>query len=141
MAGFLASKFKEHFYCPPGFNNHFGLNEAEYQSKLKNILLNGHDPENVILLEIDPLQQNTAIDFIITEKITGIAPLHIGDVRRDGRDLYYEKQGKKIAIKRIYNRVIFDELVKRTDLKLDFNLTEDVDVEWAGHPQLVFQDQ
>ena len=136
---FLAEEFKEHFYCPPGFNNHFGLNQEQYQSQLKRILLNGHDPENVILLEIDPLKQNTAIDFIITEKITGIAPVHIGDVRRDGRDLYYEKQGKKIAIKRIYNRVIFDELVKRTDLKLDFNLTEDVDVEWAGHPNWFFR--
>ena len=136
---FLAEKFKEHFYCPPGFNNHFGLNQGQYQSQLKRILLNGHDPENVILLEVDPLNQNTAIDFIITEKITGIAPVHIGDVRRDGRDLYYEKQGKKIAIKRIYNRVIFDELVKRTDLKLDFNLMEDVDVEWAGHPNWFFR--
>jgi len=136
---FLAEKFKEHFYCPPGFNNHFGLNQEQYQSQLKSILLNGHDPENVILLEVDPLNQNTAIDFIITEKITGIAPVHIGDVRRDGRDLYYEKQGKKIAIKRIYNRVIFDELVKRTDLKLDFNLMEDVDVEWAGHPNWFFR--
>jgi hypothetical protein len=136
---FLASKFKEHFYCPSGFNNHFGLTPEAYQSKLKNILLNGHEPENVILLEIDPLKQNTAIDFIITEKITGIAPVHIGDVQRDGRDLYYEKKEKKIAIKRIYNRVIFDELVKRTDLKLDFNLIEDVNVEWAGHPNWFFR--
>jgi hypothetical protein len=136
---FLASKFKEHFYCPPGFNNHFGLNQSQYQSKLKNILLNGHDPENVILLEIDPLKQNTAIDFIITEKITGIAPVHIGDVRREGKDLYYEKKGKKTAIKRIYNRVIFDELVKRTDLKPEFSLTEDAAVEWAGHPNWFFR--
>ncbi len=136
---FLASKFKEHFYCPSEFNNHFGLTPEAYQSKLKNILLNGHEPENVILLEIDPLKQNTAIDFIITEKIAGIAPVHIGDVRREGKNLYYEKKGKKIAIKRIYNRVIFDELAKRTDLELDFNLTEDVNVEWAGHPNWFFR--
>ena len=50
-----------------------------------------------------------------------------------GANMFYEKDGREIKIKRIYNRVIFDELVKRTDLKLEFNLTEDVDVEWAGH--------
>jgi len=136
---FLASKFKEHFYCPPGFNNHFGLNQSQYQSKLKNILLNGHDPENVILLEIDPLKQNTAIDFIITEKITDVAPVHIGDIRREGKNLFYEKNGRKIAIRRIYNRVIFDELVKRSDLRPEFSLTEDADVEWAGHPNWFFR--
>ena len=136
---FLATKFKEHFYCPPGFNSHFGLMAAQYQSKLKNVLLNDHHPENVILLEIDPLQQNTAIDFLITEKLTGVAPVHIGDVRREGRNIFYQKNGKKIPIQRIYNRVIFDELVKRTDLKLNFNLTEDVDVEWAGHPNWFFR--
>lgn len=136
---FLAAKFKEHFYCPPGFNNHFGLTVEQYQSKLKNVLLNGHDPENVILLEIDPLKQNTAIDFIITEKITGVAPIHIGDIQREGRKLFYRRKGKKIPIYRIYNRVIFDELLKLTDLKLDFNLTQDVDVEWAGHPNWFFR--
>jgi hypothetical protein len=136
---FLASKFKEHFYCPPGFNYHFGLNQEQYQAKLKSILLNGHDPENVILLEIDPMKQNTAIDFIITEKITGIVPVHIGDIQRDGKDIFYLKHGERIPIRRIYNRVIFDELIKRSDLKLDFNLTEEVNVEWAGHPNWFFR--
>jgi uncharacterized protein (UPF0248 family) len=136
---FLASKFKENFYCPPGFNSHFDLTSSQYQTKLKNVLLNGHDPENVILLEIDPLKQNTAIDFIITEKISGIRSIHIGDVRREGRKLFYRKNEKTIPIHRIYNRVILDELAKRTDLKLDFHLTEDVNVEWAGHPNWFFR--
>ncbi len=136
---FLASKFKEHFFCPPEFNNHFDLTVEQYLSKLSDVLLNGHDPENVILLEIDPLKQNTAIDFIITEKLTGIALVHIGDIKRDEKNLFYNKNGKRIPIHRIYNRVIFDELVKRTDLKLEFNLTDDVDVEWAGHPNWFFR--
>ncbi len=136
---FLALKFKEHFYCPAGFDCHFDLTTEQYQSKLKKVLLNGYDPENVILLEIDPLKQNTAIDFIITEKITGISPVHIGDIKREGRKLFYQRNGKKIPINRIYNRVIFDELIKRTDLKLEFNLTENVDVEWAGHPNWFFR--
>jgi hypothetical protein len=136
---FLAAKFKEHFYCPPEFNNHFGLTTTQYQAKLRRTLLKEYDPENVILLEIDPLKQNTAIDFLITEKLTGIAPVHIGDVSRDRKNLFYTKGGRKVPIHRIYNRVIFDELLKRTDLKLDFNLTEDVNVDWAGHPNWFFR--
>jgi len=136
---FLASKFKEHFYCPAEFNNHFDLTVAQYQSKLRNVLLNDHNPENVILLEIDPMKQNTAIDFIITEKISGIMLVHIGDIKREGRKIFYKKNGKKTPIYRIYNRVIFDDLIRHSDLKLDFNLTEDVDVEWAGHPNWFFR--
>lgn len=136
---FLAEAFKENFYCPEGFNNHFGLSAEAYRENLKKVLLNGHHPENVVLLEIEPMKQNTAIDFLVTEKITGIAAVHIGDVEREGKKLYYRKDGKRIPIHRIYNRVIFDELVKRTDLKLAFTLTEDVEVEWAGHPNWFFR--
>lgn len=132
-------KFREHFLIAPNFEQHFNLNSEQYQKKLKQVLLNGHAPENVILLEIDPLKQNTAIDFLITEKITGVAPIHIGDVVREGRKLFYKKGHQKIQIERIYNRVIFDELVKQTESIFQFNLTEDVDVEWAGHPNWFFR--
>ncbi|MEK6782951.1 MAG: hypothetical protein AABY93_14730 [Bacteroidota bacterium] len=136
---FLANKFKEHFSIPDGFEQHFGLTSETYQDKLKLALLNGLLPENVVLAEIDPLKQNTAIDFLITQKITGITPIHIGDIIREGRKLFYTKEGRKIHIQRIYNRVIFDELVKLTGSNFKFNLTEDVDVEWAGHPNWFFR--
>lgn len=134
----LSEKYREHFSVPANFQSHFGLSSKSYRQKLKEILLGGHDPENVVLLEIDPLKQNTAVDFLATREITGIEPVHIGDVERDGRSLLYNHNGKRTRIKRIYNRVIFDELVKQ-DLKLSFNLTEDVDVEWAGHPNWFFR--
>lgn len=136
---FLATKFQEHFSIPTDFEQHFGLSSEQYQKKLKQALLNGHDPENVVLLEIDPYKQNTAIDFLVTQKITGITPVHIGDIIREGKKLFYKKEGKKIHIQRIYNRVIFDELVKQTGSIFSFNLTEDVDVEWAGHPNWFFR--
>ena len=88
---FLATKFREHFSIPSGFEQHFDLTSDQYQQTLKKALLQGHHPENVVLLEIEPLKQNTAIDFLITEKITGIAPIHIGDVIREGRKLFYRK--------------------------------------------------
>jgi hypothetical protein len=136
---FIGSKFKEHYSLLANLNNHVGVSSTEYKELLKSVLLGNHDPENVVLLEIDPLKQNTAIDFIITQKITGIKPLHIGDVIRKERKLFYRHEGKLIPIHRIYNRVIFDELLQRDDLTLDFNLTEDVEVEWVGHPNWFFR--
>lgn len=136
---FVALKYREHFDVPAQFFNHFNLTEAGYRQRFTQAVLNGHAPENVVLLEIEPMKQNTAIDFTITQHMTGIAPVHIGDVEREGRQLFYRQAGKRIPIHRIYNRVIFDELVKRNDLKLQFNLTEDVDVEWAGHPNWFFR--
>lgn len=136
---FVAQQYPKYFEIPTDYVNHFGFSNEAYVEKLKSVLLNGHDPENVVLLEIEPMKQNTAIDFILTEKLTGVSSVHIGEVEADGRNLFYRKEGKRIPIKRIYNRVIFDELVKRTDLKLQFNLTNDVDVEWAGHPNWFFR--
>ncbi|MBX2965255.1 MAG: hypothetical protein KF845_03850 [Cyclobacteriaceae bacterium] len=136
---FLANRYLEHFSIPENLQPHFDLSSDAYNQLIKKVLLNGHDPAEVILLEIDPLQQNTAIDFIVTKHYTGIEPVHLGDVKREGRKLYYFKDGKKIQVKRIYNRVIFDELVNRKDLQLDFNLTQEVDVEWAGHPNWFFR--
>jgi len=106
---------------------------------MKELLLNGHNPENVILLEVEPEKQNTRIDFLATFNNTGIRPVCISKVKRSGRNLFYEHDSKRIPIHRIYNRVIFDEFSKRTDLKCEFNLTEEVDVEWAGHPNWFFR--
>lgn len=136
---FIAQQYPKFFAVSPNYFVHFDFDNAAYVDKLKSILLNGHSPDNVILLEIDPLKQNTAIDFIITEKLTGIKTVHIGDVLIDGRNLFYQAKGKRIPINRIYNRVIFDELIKRSDLKLQFDLTQDVNVEWAGHPNWFFR--
>ncbi len=136
---FLSEQYRNNFPVPDNLKPHFGLSREEYHTLLKSALLNGHNPEQVILLEIDPLKQNTAIDFVITKHMTGIEPVHIGDVRRVGSKLFYEKAGRQIPIKRIYNRIIFDELLTRKDLTLSFTLTEDVDVEWAGHPNWFFR--
>lgn len=136
---YLANQFKEEFYFPPGFNNHFGFSSEEYKEFFKKNLLAYHAPENVILLEIDPMKQNTAIDFLVTEKITGVSAVHMEDIIKEGRSLFYKKDGRKILIERIYNRVIFDELMKRTDLKLSFSFTDELDVEWAGHPNWFFR--
>ncbi len=136
----LAHKYRKHFYVPENVTHLFGGHDSEtYRKRLQAALLNGHAPENVVLLEIEPLKQNTAIDFFVTQQYSGIKPLCISKVIREGRQLFYENDGVRTPIRRIYNRVIFDELLRRDDLKRDFNLTEDVDVEWAGHPNWFFR--
>ena len=136
----LAHTYRKHFYVPDNFTHLFGGHDSEtYRARLKDALLGGHAPENVVLLEIEPHRQNTAIDFFVTELYTGIKPLCISGVIREGRKLFYLNNGIKTPIRRIYNRVIFDELLRRDDLERDFNLTEDVDVEWAGHPNWFFR--
>ncbi|MCB0515017.1 MAG: hypothetical protein R2798_06740 [Chitinophagales bacterium] len=115
------------------------LSEENYLQQLNDILLNGYAAENVILLEIEPHKQNTAIDFYVTEHYAGIRAVCISEIIREGKKLYYMRKGKKIRIRRIYNRVIFDELLRRDDLPRQFNLTEPVDIEWAGHPNWFFK--
>jgi hypothetical protein len=137
---YIGDKYRQHFYVPDNFSQFFnGVNSSIYLEKLKRILLGNHSTENVILLEIEPFKQGTAIDFIATEHYFGIKPVCITEVIKEGKNLYYLKNGIKTQIKRIYNRVIFDELIRRTDLKYDFHLTDDVNVEWAGHPNWFFR--
>ncbi|MDZ4715524.1 MAG: hypothetical protein SH819_08655 [Cytophagales bacterium] len=135
----VAEKYREHFHVPENFQSHNGLTSAEYRKMLREVLLNGHDPKEVVLLEIDPEKQNTQVDFFAIEEMTGIRAVHLGDVRREGKKLFYTLEGQAVQIRRIFNRVIFDELTQRTDLQLSFNLTEDVEVEWAGHPNWFFR--
>jgi hypothetical protein len=117
---------------------HSGLNWESYRALLKQAIVADHDAENVILMEIDPLHQKTRPDFLVTEKLLGIATVDIGDIQKQGKRLFYEKAGKRIPIRRIYNRAIVDELVRKSP-KLKFRLADDLDVEWAGHPNWYFR--
>ena len=115
-----------------------GLENDSYRDLLHRAIVDSHDPENVILMEIHPQQQKTLPDFLLTEKLLGIRTVDIVDVKKDGSRLYYEQAGRRIPIKRIYNRAIVDEL-ERKDVHLNFDWRDDLDVEWAGHPNWYFR--
>ncbi len=137
---FLALNFRKHFDIPSTLNHLLnGMTNDEYLACLKNSILGSHEPQHVILLEIEPLKQATAVDFILTEQFAGVKAVCISEVIRENKKLFYLRQGVKTEIKRIYNRVIFDELLKRPDLDCAFSLTDDVDIEWAGHPNWFFR--
>jgi hypothetical protein len=115
-----------------------GLDETSYRDLLRRAIVGTHDPENVILMEIHPQEQKTLPDFLLTEKMLGIKTVDIEAIKKDGARLYYERGGKRVPIQRIYNRAIVDEL-QRKGVKLAFDWRDDLDVEWAGHPNWYFR--
>ncbi len=115
-----------------------GLETSSYRELLRRAIVGSHDPENVILMEIDPAQQKTLPDFLLTEKLLGVRTVDIVDIKKDGSRLYYERGVKRIPIQRIYNRAIVDEL-QRKNVKLAFDWRDELDVEWAGHPNWYFR--
>jgi hypothetical protein len=89
-------------------------------------------------MEIEPGDQKTLPDFLLTERICGIRTVCITAIKKEGNRLYYDLDGERIPIRRIYNRAIVDELVRK-DVKLAFDFRDDLDVEWAGHPNWYFR--
>jgi hypothetical protein len=132
----MFEKLKKAYPFLEDFNPYLGgLDANGYYDKFKETVLNGHSPKEVVLLEIEPEKQNTKIDFYYCKRDLGIPYLCVTEIIKNGKKLFYkDASGKEIQIKRIYNRVIFDELVTRTDLPMQFSFLEELDVEWAGHP-------
>lgn len=117
-----------------------GINKEDYQAILEEAICNNHPKENVVLLEIEPEKQNTKIDFYYCRRDIGIPIVCVTEIIKREKKLFYKNSaGEEIQIKRIYNRVIFDELDLRTDLKLNFHFSDELDVEWAGHPNWFFR--
>lgn len=114
------------------------LDAASYQRLLTDAIVAGHAPENVVLMEVHPEDQKTRPDFLLTEKLLGIRTVCITKIRKQGRRLFYEADGKQVPIHRIYNRAIVDEL-ERKGVELPFDFRDELDVEWAGHPNWYFR--
>lgn len=112
-----------------------GIKDDEYVDLLKRTIITDANPENVVLLEIEPEKQKTRIDFAATERILGIRSVDVAKVKKRGRELFHDG----IRIERIYNRVIFDELMRREDVDLAFRFQDDLDVTWVGHPNWYFR--
>jgi hypothetical protein len=115
-----------------------GLEPASYLKLLQRAIVGDCDPENVILMEIDPEHQKTLPDFLLTEKLLGIRTVDIRAIKKDGNRLFWESDGKRVPIHRIYNRAIVDEL-ERKEVQLSFDFRDDLQVEWAGHPNWYFR--
>lgn len=116
-----------------------GLTDEQYMNLLRQVLFAGHDPSVCALLEIDPLHQKTRSDFKALEKLIGLQTLDICSLTKRGRKLCYsDGDGKLIELRRVFNRAIVDEL-DELGTTLPFAWNDDLDVEWAGHPNWYFR--
>jgi hypothetical protein len=135
----VAEAYRDAFSVSPSLNLFLGgLDKASYLALVGEAITGGHDPSEVVLMEIDPRRQKTWPDFSVTERLWGVRAVDTTEVSREGRRLYYQRDGRRVQIKRVYNRVIPDEL-ERKKIPLPFDYRDDLDLEWAGHPSWYFR--
>ena len=135
----LADAYCEAFDLPSGLDEYLdGLTRDDYRALLQRAITADHDPAQVVLMEIDPRRQKTRPDFVMTEELWGVRAIDTSDVVKEGRRLFYRRDDVLTPIRRIYNRVIPDELVRK-DVTLPFDYRDDLDVEWTGHPEWYFR--
>jgi hypothetical protein len=114
------------------------LDDDSYVQTVGDAILGGFPAENVVLMDIDPRTQKTYVDFALTEKLWGVRPVSATEIEKRGRELWYRRDGKPTRILRIYNRLIFDELLAK-GIALPIDFTQPLDVSWAGHPNWYFR--
>ncbi len=138
----LDDVFAKHFTIPSGFSSYLsGLNKDSYIQLLKEVMIGNQATEHVILLEIFPRKQKTRIDFFCTEEYTGVKMVCLTELIKEGKKLFYLNNGVKTQVKRIYNRVIFDDLHQQPAEVQEKGkiLFEELDVEWAPHPNWFYR--
>jgi hypothetical protein len=119
-----------------------GHTESSFWKLMQHVIVNRHDPENVVLTDVEPKRQKTLPDFLVTAERLGIEIVDIAELVPDARPgrstrLLYRKGKKLVPIHRIYNRAIVDELIRK-QIELPFDYRESLEVEWAGHPNWYF---
>ncbi len=139
---YLADTARSQLHIPGELSNYLnGFNRDSYLALLKEIILGSCQPEEVVLLEIQPHKQKTRIDFYCTQEYLGIHPVCITELIKEGNQLFYINEGRKTRIRRIYNRVIFDELLQQPEAIRQKGqwLFEELDVEWIPHPNWFYR--
>jgi hypothetical protein len=135
----LCEEYRAVYGLAPELTPYFGgLDQASYWQMLERTIVGDHDPENVILMEIEPEGQKTLPDFHVYEDRLGVATVAMADIRQRGSKLFYVSGGREIPIRRIFNRAIVDEL-ERKGLTPPFDYRDQLDVEWAGNPNWYFR--
>ena len=137
----LAEAFKAIFELDNKLTPYFGgLTETSYFDLLRNVIIGTHAPHEVALMDIDAPNQKTAIDFFVTAKKLGIKVLALEEITKEGKQLFYEENGQKIRLKRIYNRLIFDEIGEDTSIfEKSFDPRDELDIEWVTHPNWFYR--
>jgi len=138
---FLGGCYQGIFDLPRDWNIYFsGLNQETYLSLFKRTIIGPYQPEEVVLMDVDAFRQKTFVDFLVTQKQLDIPIVPLEDLKQEGKRLYYLANGEKIFIKRIYNRLIFDEIDTDPDIfEKVVDIRKDLDVEWITHPNWFYR--
>ena len=138
---FLGDCYREAYNLPDKRSIYFsGLNKESYLELLKKTIIGPYQPEEVVLMDVDAFHQKTVVDFLTTQKQLGIPVIPLEDLKQEGKKLYYLKDERKIFIKRIYNRLIFDEIDHVPDIfDRVVDIRQDLDVEWITHPNWFYR--
>ncbi|MBL0331797.1 MAG: hypothetical protein IPP08_11495 [Chlorobiota bacterium] len=135
----LAELSLEHYRLPTNLSYiNSDLNRVEYIDLLRKVIVNDEAPESVALMELDPFHQKTLPDFMMIKELLGIGIADVRYIKSHGKELFYESNGELHPIKRIFNRVIFDEL-ERKNIKTNINWNEDLDIEWISNPNWFYR--
>lgn len=139
----MADSMEECFDLPSGFSPYLGgFNRSSYLKTMQELLTGPFPPEEVVLLEIQPHQQKTRLDFYLTRDYWGIHPICLSELIVEGRALYYfhPHTKNKTRIKRIYNRFIFDDLrSQQKNLPSIPDIHQNWEVEWLPHPSWFYR--
>ena len=137
----LADNYSKTFDIDNDWTVYFsGLNTVSYIDLLKETIIGRYQPEEVVLMDVNASEQKTAVDFYITQKYLGIPVVSLNDLEQDGRQLFYRSNGEKKLIKRIYNRLIFDEIDNDPHIfEKVVDIRQPLDVEWITHPNWFYR--
>ncbi|MFC6645095.1 hypothetical protein ACFQBQ_05705 [Granulicella cerasi] len=134
----LAEAYREAYQLEASLRAFLCGEEAKYWQMLREVIVGQHEPQHVALLEVEPESQKTLPDFRVHAERLGIAIVDLAKVVKQGKRLFYRRDGELVRIERIYNRAIVDEIVRK-QIALPFDYREELEVEWAGHPNAYFE--
>lgn len=117
-----------------------GLDKESYLDLLKKTIIGPHQPDEVVLMDVNAPEQKTAVDFYLTEKYIGTPVVSLSNLIQDGKKLYYMAGDQKKQIKRIYNRLIFDEIAGDPEIFTRVaDIRQPLEVEWITHPNWFYR--
>jgi hypothetical protein len=119
------------------FNN---LSKSSYLDLLKKTIIGPYQPNEVVIMDVEAPNQKTAVDFYITEGYIGTPVISLADLIQEGDQLFYMNEGEKKRIRRIYNRLIFNEIESDQDIFTKVvDIRQPLDVEWITHPNWFYR--
>lgn len=137
----LADAYRNNFPIPDNQTVYFsGLHKQSYIDLLKRTIVGDYQPDEVVLMDVNAPQQKTAGDFYLTQKYIGTPVVSLNELEQEGDQLFYRVNGERKRIRRIYNRLIFDEIADDPHLfETVVDIREPLDVEWITHPNWFYR--